>query len=103
MLQIHWKVRAALNPPVSISQMTQALQTHLFCDSADFGFTFKPAVFFLMLSVFINLFSTHMSVVLKPWRLELDSAGTVRQGCGLCVLFKETKNGKELTGFCSIS
>lgn len=90
MLHIHWKVRAALNPSVSISQMTQAWQTHLFCDSADFGFTFKPAVIFWCCQCLL--------IYLAPtWALCSNLGGwnlTVLQGCGLCVLFKETKTAK---------
>lgn len=94
MLHIHWKVHATLNPPVSISktEMTQASREDLvgepWGDSAaclfffPIGFTFKPVIIFSMLSMFINLFYTHMNIVLQPWWLEPESPGIVVRGCG---------------------
>lgn len=80
MLHIHWKIHATLNPPVSISKTeikTQALKEDFVSkswgDSAaclfffPIGFTFNPVIIFSMLSMFINLFYTHMNLVLQPW------------------------------------
>lgn len=92
MLHIHWKVCAALNPSVSISQMTQAWQTHLFCDSADFGFTFRPAVIFWCCQCLL--------IYLAPtWALRSKTlaVGTWFSGDGPSRL-QGNQNGEALTG-----